>query len=139
MQASEEIFALWDDAQLGNIVQTFTNVYGATGYARFNETVDARDRHDAVRVVKSIQQLWEDAPYLPVINTWPCWSHVCLIAEHIFDEDYPPRKRVPMATRDPNINMYSEAVAPDDDIQDGGLPAPDVSLNDLENENDDEA
>lgn len=136
MQASEEIIALWkstagDSLETG-IAMTFINVYGeSTALDRYRETVDAGNRKDAARVVKSMQQLWEDAPDSPVIHTWPFWNTVCAIAEHIFDEDYPSRKRVPMAARDPNVNMYSEAVAPDDNIQEGGEPAPDVSLEDL--------
>ena len=159
MQASETIFALWDDARLGNVGLTFINVYGeSVALERLNETDDARNRNDAARIVKSMQQLWEDAPDAGIIHTWPMWGHVCEIAEHIFDDDYPSSKRVPMGLRNPSVNMYghvhhkdgnltnnaidnlviieSEAVAPDDDIQDGGEPAPDVSLEDL---SDDEA
>jgi hypothetical protein len=130
MQASDEIFSLWFNAD--GIYDTFVNVYGdAIAAERYHETMDAYGRRDAARIVKSMQQLWEDAPDLPAIHTWPHWHVVCEIAEHIFDEDYPSRKRTMMGKRDPNINMYSEAVAPDDNIQDGGEAAPDVTFDDL--------
>lgn len=131
MKANDEILKLWSDAQAFDVAQTYRNICGDdTGNQLYAETVDAFGRSDGERIVRSAQALWEGAPDALVIHSWPAWSYICDIAFHIFDDDF-SRKRVPVHRHDPNINMYSEAVAPDDNIQQGGLPAPDLGFEDL--------